>query len=342
MNTTQIKPMPVPRGPAAHRDAGETDGGGGGGGKWAVARKWLTWAFFAAVLGLLVSHARSVDWGQVWQTLRGYPAGTLALAGGLALLSYLIYSSFDLFGRAYTGHRLSTPTVLGVAFISYAFNLNLGALVGGVAFRFRLYSRLGLDKAAIGQVLGLSVLTNWLGYCALAGVVFALGGIEVPGNWKISSETLQLLGIVLLVAVASYLAACAFSRRRSWMVRGHELNLPSWRVGVLQVLLSGANWLTITAVVYVLLQQQLAYGVVVAVLLVGAVAGVLTHVPAGLGVLEAVFVALLGSQLSQGQLLGALVAYRALYYLAPLALAGLLYARLEARARRLQAAAGQD
>ena len=30
-----------------------------------------------------------------------------------------------------------------VTFVSYVFNLNLGSLVGGVAFRYRLYSRLG-------------------------------------------------------------------------------------------------------------------------------------------------------------------------------------------------------
>jgi hypothetical protein len=36
---------------------------------------------------------------------------------------------------------------MGVTFISYAFNLNLGSLVGGVAFRYRLYSRLGLGNA---------------------------------------------------------------------------------------------------------------------------------------------------------------------------------------------------
>ena len=63
-----------------------------------------------------------------------------------------------------------------------------------------------------------------------------------------------------------------------------------------------------------------------AVLLVAAVAGVITHVPAGLGVLEAVFVALLSHQLPQGQLLGALLAYRAIYYLLPLAIATVAYA----------------
>ena len=52
-----------------------------------------------------------------------------------------------------------------------------------------------------------------------------------------------------------------------------------------------------------------------------AIAGVITHVPAGLGVLEAVFIALLSHQLGRNELLAALILYRFLYYLAPLLLA---------------------
>jgi hypothetical protein len=48
-------------------------------------------------------------------------------------------------------------------------------------------------------------------------------------------------------------------------------------------------------------------------------------------VLEAVFVALLGQQVPTAHLLAALLAYRALYYLAPLLLASTLYFALEMR-----------
>jgi uncharacterized membrane protein YbhN (UPF0104 family) len=71
----------------------------------------------------------------------------------------------------------------------------------------------------------------------------------------------------------------------------------------------------------VLLNHRIDYPGTLAVLLVAAVAGVIAHVPAGLGVLEGVFLALLSHRVPQGELLAALLAYRALYYLAPLALA---------------------
>jgi hypothetical protein len=107
--------------------------------------------------------------------------------------------------------------------------------------------------------------------------------------------------------------------------------LPSGRIALLQLALSAVNWLLIGAVVWTLLQRHVDYPTVLSVLLVAAVAGVITHVPAGLGVLEAVFVALLAHRVPQGELLAGLLAYRAIYYLAPLAIASLLFLVIDRR-----------
>jgi uncharacterized membrane protein YbhN (UPF0104 family) len=83
----------------------------------------------------------------------------------------------------------------------------------------------------------------------------------------------------------------------------------------------------------VLLQGRIEYATVLSVLLIAAVAGVITHVPAGLGVLEAVFVALLSQRIAPDTLLAALLAYRAIYYLAPLAAAAALFLVLDRQER---------
>ena len=62
-----------------------------------------------------------------------------------------------------------------------------------------------------------------------------------------------------------------------------------------------------------------------ATLLLACIAGVATHIPAGLGVLEAVFIALLGHRVPHAELLGALLAYRAMYFIGPLIVAGIAY-----------------
>ncbi len=301
---------------------------------WPWVKRIGTWVFFALIAWLLVKQARGIDWDDVLDAFSKLPATTLAMAACLAASSFVLYSTFDLLGRRMTGHPLGAAKVMGVTFVSYAFNLNLGSLVGGVAFRYRLYSRLGLDNPTITRVLGFSMLTNWFGYLVVAGAAFCFWPLDLPADWKIDNGGLRVLGAVLLVLAAGYLALCAFASDKTWHIRGHAFQPPPLRMALLQMLMSCANWCLMGGVVWLLLQQKVAYPEVLAVLLVGAVAGVITHVPAGLGVLEAVFVALLSHKLPQGQILAALIGYRALYYLLPLAVATVGYLAMELRARR--------
>lgn len=295
--------------------------------------------FFAGVAWLLVGEARRIDWQAVLTAGKQVPASTLLLATGLAAASHLLYSCFDLLGRHYTGHHLRAPTVMTVTFVSYVFNLNLGSLVGAVALRYRLYGRLGLRYSVITRVLALSMLTNWLGYVLLAGLMFSVSPPDLPPDWRLSGPAgaagLRLLGVALLLVAASYLAACGLSERRRFHVRGHRFTLPGWRLALVQVAMSVTNWVLISTLIYLLLPPGAAWLQVVSVLLVAAIAGVISHIPAGLGVLEAVFIALMGSTVPAAELLASLLLYRTFYYLLPLSLATLLYVVTEARARRL-------
>jgi uncharacterized membrane protein YbhN (UPF0104 family) len=300
---------------------------------WTLVKRLLTIGFFIAVAVLLFSQARTIAWGEVLDVVVRYTTRTLAVAAALAALSHAIYGSYDLLGRAWTRHDVARRKVVAITFVSYAFNLNLGALVGGFAFRYRLYSRFGLANEVITKVLGLSLVTNWLGYLILAGGVFVLRVVAPPDDWALGATALRGLGVLLWLVAAAYLVACGVSGGRQWTVRGRHLSLPPLRLALLQVLLSVANWLTIAAVLGVLLGERIDYSRVLGMLLMASVAGVITHIPAGLGVLEAVFITLLGGALPRGEVLGALLAYRALYYLVPLLVALFIYLTLEARAK---------
>ncbi|HSV45728.1 MAG TPA: lysylphosphatidylglycerol synthase domain-containing protein [Ramlibacter sp.] len=306
-------------------------------------RPWWPWAkraaallFFLAVAALLLRQARTIDWSEVLHAVRELPLHTLLAAGLLAASSHLLYSSYDLLGRHLTGHQLGTRTVMSVTFISYAFNLNLGSTVGGIAFRFRLYSRLGLAGATITRILGFSMLTNWAGYLVVAGIAFSFWPPALPPDWKVDSESLRAIGAVALLLAAGYVLFCVWAHERSWTIRGHRIEPPSTRMAFLQLAVSCTNWSLIGAVVWVLLQGKVDYPHVLAVLLSSALAGLIVRIPAGLGVLEAVFVGLLAYKVPQGQLLAALLAYRGIYYLLPLVLATVGYVITEAHARRLR------
>lgn len=296
---------------------------------WPRLRRWLVPLFAVLVLGLLISHAHKVDWAGAWQALQKYSPWLLLAVLGLATASHVLYGCFDLIGRHHTRHRLSAWRSWAIALASYAFNLNLGSLVGGVALRARLYTRAGLDEATIAQVVGISLATNWLGYGLLAGSLFAAGVIEAPAEAHMSSATLRVLGAFMVLLAVAYVVACALAHGREWRVRGKRLHLPSARIALVQLAMSASNWALMGAAMYLLLNQQVPYGTALSVLMAASVIGVLIPVPGGLGVLEAVYLVLLGGSVRQGALMGAVLAYRALYYLLPLAGGLCLYVLLE-------------
>jgi cardiolipin synthase len=316
-------PSPEKRGPIAWLRA-----------HWQVLSRWLLVGFLIAVGALLFNYARGVDWRAVWGTLVAYEPWRLAAGAGLAAGAYLMYSSYDLLARRYVGHAVPARRVLGIAFVSYAFNLNLGALVGGAGFRYRLYTRYGVDAITITRILAFGIVSNWLGYVMLAGTLFALGAVPVPQGWAIGPAGMRALGGVLLLVAAGYFAACARFGGRALSVRGHEVHVPTLRLALGQAGVSIGHWLLIAGILYTLLPHQVAYPQALAALLLAAVAGAVTHIPAGLGVIEVVFLALLGNRIDHSTLIAALLAYRALFYLAPLCVALVVYLACEATARR--------
>jgi uncharacterized membrane protein YbhN (UPF0104 family) len=281
---------------------------------------------------LLVRYARSVDWRAVAATLFALRPSTLAAVAALTLASYLVYGGYDLAARRYTGHGLSTRRVLAISLSSYAFALNLGALLGGAGLRYRMYARSGLRNGTIARIVAFVVATNWLGYVALAGVLFAAGTIVAPPGFRLAPWLLRGLGVAMLVVAAGYLCACAAWHGRTFHVRGHHFRWPSPRLGLVQLGLAALDWALMGTLLWVLLGSAYPWTLVTATLLLSAVATALLHVPAGLGVAEAVFVAVLAGGTPEPRILAALLAWRAAYYLLPLVAAAAFYASVEARA----------
>ncbi|KQX87150.1 lysylphosphatidylglycerol synthase domain-containing protein [Variovorax sp. Root473] len=296
---------------------------------WQRCRRWALPVLGLVVLGLLLSHAHKVDWAGAWEALQRYPALLLLGVLGLATLSHALYGCFDLIGRRHTRHRLPRWRSWAIAVVSYAFNLNLGSLVGGIALRARLYARAGLDEATVAQIVGISLATNWLGYGLLAGSLFAAGAITPPREAHMDVGAFRALGMGMVLLAVAYVVACFFLHDRHWLVKGRRVELPSAQLALVQLGLSAANWAVMGCAMYLLLGQKVPYATVLGVLLAASIVGVVTPIPAGLGVLEAVYLALLSGTVRQGTLMGAVLAYRALYYLLPLAGGVVLYLLLE-------------
>jgi uncharacterized membrane protein YbhN (UPF0104 family) len=301
---------------------------------WPWFARTVALAFFLTVAALIVRHARSIDWPAVLVALRALPTQALTVAAALALLSHFTYGTFDWVGRHCSGHRLGRATTLGIAMTSYPFTLNLGSLIGGIGVRYRLYARRGVGVGTIGQVVGTSVLTNWVGYLTLLAAMPWIWRPPAVGGWTAAPWQWQVGAAVVGCLPIAYVLLCALRAGRALTVRGHAFPLPRWPVALWQIAVSVANWMCMGAALWAVLQGQASYPAALATVLLGAVAGLVLRIPAGLGVLEAVGIAVLASAaLKQEEVLAALLAYRALYYFTPLVVATAALAWDEVRAR---------
>jgi uncharacterized membrane protein YbhN (UPF0104 family) len=302
-----------------------------------IIKRVLTFAFFILVCYLLVEHAKEIEWQKVFSTFRETKISTLLIGFAIGFLCYSAYAAYDLFGRYLLQLRTSAFSTWLAAWISYSCNLNLGAIVGSVAFRYRLYSRLGVSSADVTRILGITVMSNWLGYFLLAGVLFVTGTIEPPKSWYVDKVALQLIGALLVVIVAAYIYMCFFAKKREYELRGQTFTLPPANIVLLQFGLAAVHWTLMVATIYQFMPDELAFTTVYAVLLVSCVAGALSHVPGGLGVLEAVFVALLAGEVPKHQLIAGIFAYRCVFYFAPLVLSVPVYIGFESYYRKASA-----
>jgi uncharacterized membrane protein YbhN (UPF0104 family) len=302
----------------------------------------LTVGFLLLGAVLLWVNLRAVDWPAMAEAMRRMPVAGLVSAAVLTVASYATYCAFDLLGRRTTGHTLDRGRVLAIGFVSHACALSLGPAGAGVRFRLALHH--GLPAHLIAALWLFNVATNWLGFMVVAGVALATRELSLPAGWGFGGDALQGVGIALLAAVAVYLALCRFGHALSFTVRGVEFRLPPLSVAALQCSLSALNWCLIAGVIHQLLDQRVPFAHVLGAVLASALALAIVDVPAGLGVTETVFMTLLGSQVASADLLAALMAYRAIYFVAPLALACVVFGLLEwdAHAGRAPRAAPPD
>jgi phosphatidylglycerol lysyltransferase len=278
-------------------------------------------AIFTAAVWLLYRELHHYHYRDIRASLAAIPAGWIWTAVVLTVLNYVVLIGYDYLAVRSIGHPLPLGRIAVASFIGYVTSYNFGALLGGTSVRYRLYSNWGLSAVEIVKLLTLLLVTFWIGFFALCGVVFVSGEVVVPPRFNLPFADIRLLGAALLVLVALYLGLCAW-RREPIQFRGWEISLPSLRVVPAQIVIASADLLLAAATLYVLLPPSMgvSYPRFLGVYLLGILAIIFTHVPGGLGVFELVVLTMLSPSQPQ-QVLSSLLVFRAVYYLFPLLIA---------------------
>ncbi|MGZ3459169.1 MAG: bifunctional lysylphosphatidylglycerol flippase/synthetase MprF, partial [Archangium sp.] len=291
-----------------------------------------------AAVWVLHRELAAFRWRDVSDGVEALPGSRLLLAVLVTAVNYALLTLYDVLALAYVNQRLAYPRVGVASFVAYAFGNNVGvAMLSSASVRYRFYSAWGLSALDITRVAVFCGLTLWLGLLATGGVAFAITPVELQGLSVLSSAALRGLGRVLLLLTVGYVAACA-RWRAPLTVRGHTLTLPSPRLALSQLVVSGADWLLAAWVLFLLLPPGagLSLPVFIALFMLGQVAGLISQVPGGLGVFESIMLAALTPRVPTPAVLGMLVAYRAIYYLGPFGVASLVLAGNELLQRREQ------
>lgn len=298
-------------------------------------------AVFGCALWLLDQELKEYHLRDVVASFAQIPTAHLALAGLLTALNYAILVGYDLIATRQIGHRLPLHRVAFASFAGYVSAYNFGSLLGATTVRYRLYSSWGLSTIEIVKLVAMLTVSFWVGLAAFAGVVFLIEPLPIPAALHLPFSTGRPAGFVLLFGVGSYLLLGAV-RRRPAKILGWELTPLSTRVSVAQIAVASADLAVAAAVLYVLLPASVivSYPQFLGVFLLAIVAAIFSNVPGGLGVFELVILSLLAPK-DPHWVLGALLAFRGIYYLIPLGIAALALGGYEffLRGRQMRQAA---
>jgi uncharacterized membrane protein YbhN (UPF0104 family) len=279
-----------------------------------------------AVAMLLVTRL-VLMWGMggIVRAVAAIPADRIALGAGCAAVAYLCFAASDLVGLRCLSRHLPLRRVVLAAFCSVAIghNVGLGGLSAG-AVRFRFYGAWGLSPIEAGFLVLFAGLTFLLGLASVAGLA-AL--IELaPMHERALGREWALAGLALPLA---YLAMSVFGRR-SFTVWRQRVLIPPPQLAVLQILIGIASVVAIVGALQALLPHGVAWTSIATAYVAADLTATLSTVPGGWGVLESVVVWLLPGV----DPIGALVSFRIVYYVVPLALAGALMTGFELSQRR--------
>ena len=291
---------------------------------------------FSGALWVLYHQLKAYRLHDIIHSLEHLPKASLFAALALTLLNYLIMTGYDALALRYVHHRLPYSKFGLASFISYAFSNNMGfGMIAGGSVRYRLYSAWGLSTLEITKVVVFCSLTLWLGFFTLGGVVFLYEPLMLPKALHLPFASDRTLGAIFLAIVAAYILWTIMGKR-SVRIRDWEFSFPPAQVLLVQVLVASTDWALAGAVLYALLPNMaaLSFPGFLGIFLLAQTGGLISQVPGGLGVFEAIVVLFLSPTLPASEVLAVLLAYRSIYYLTPLFLAALLLAGQELLQRK--------
>ena len=285
---------------------------------------------------LLTLHGElhAFRFAELFVAVRALPRESLLLASLATLLTYAVLPAYDVLALRYVGKPLGARRTVFASVIAYGLSQTIGlAALTGASVRYRFWTAWGLTRAEVARGVAFTTVTLWIGIATVAGVACLTGGLP-SGTVSGSAGLIRALGMGLCLVPSAYLVWSARQGRPVVSSRW-SVEPPGLRLAALQIGVGSVDWLLSGLVLHALLAPfGITIGTTMRVFVLGQVLGLVSHVPGGLGVFESVIALALQPVVPAAAVLPVLLAYRAIYYVAPFLIAAVGLAAYELSRRR--------
>jgi phosphatidylglycerol lysyltransferase len=285
----------------------------------------LSLVLFTVAVGAIYHVCKDLDVARLVAQLSALSAGQILAALLLTAGSYTIFTGYDWSGLRYIGARIPYRTVALAAFCGCAIANTVGAnLVSGGSVRYRIYVPAGLSSLDVARITLFGMAAYGLGNFVIAAAAVLVYPELIAGFTGLPATTLHAIGIVGLVAFGAVITA-TFLRRAPLGLGRLQVRLPSPGLAITQIVLTLTDIVLAGACLYVLLDSpRVPFLGFLVVYTLATVAGMVSHIPGGIGVFEGILLVTFHSLIPTESLAAALLVYRAIYNLLPLTIATVL------------------
>ena len=273
-------------------------------------------------LWLLIGELRGLSFDEVVSGFSAIPIRRWLLALASTVVAYAALAWYDRIGLAHLGHKLPWGFISIVSFTTYALSHNIGASIfSGAVVRYRAYSTKGLSAAEVGMLVAFCSFTFILGELLLGGLILTVAP-DIVDRWTAFPHWAgRLAGLLMLAAVALY-AIGSLRHFPPMRIGGFELVYPRPNILVRQLLAAPIEIVGAAGIIYFALPAagNPGFFAVLGIFLGSFAVALASYAPGGIGVLEFCFLKGM-PDIPAAEVLAALIAFRLLYLLIPLAFA---------------------
>lgn len=268
----------------------------------------------------------------LWHAITVIPPHRIVMAFLSTVAAYWALAGYDRIALRHLGFgkAISWTYITLCSFTTYALSHNIGASVfSGGMVRYRAYSAKGLSAAEVAVLVAFCSFTFALGMLTIGGIVFTFEPRLITKLLGVPEWTARMVGTGCLVFVGIYLLGAALNLK-PLKFRSFTLEYPSLPIALRQFVIGPLEIMGAAAIIYFALPEagNPGFFIVLGVFVAVFSAALISQAPGGLGVMELLFVKAL-PDIPKLDVLAAIVVFRLLYLLIPLAVSAVIVVLFE-------------